>query len=157
MFIQWWSIRWAVVRNVLQLIFEVIHFFANALFAFRCPPVSVWTEVTPTYKNQFYDRLVFLKLLVDSAYRSNNGPSFLKTYSSTTCNMTVTHNECAIDCTTLGRNVVNPKRNSKPKPLTKAWKLLKKVKKTQSHEKCNHYYQNERHQWWELNWKPFVQ
>jgi len=33
------------------------------------------------------------------------------------------------------------------KPLTKAWKLLKRVKKNQSHEKCNHYYQNERHQW----------
>jgi len=61
--------------------------------------------------------------------------------------MAITHNECAIDCTTLSRNVVNPESNSEPKPLRKVQKLLKKVKKNRSHENYNHYNQNERHQW----------
>jgi len=101
--------------------------FGSALTAFRCPPVSAWTEVKPTYKNKFYDRLVYLKLFV--GYRSNNGPSFLKTYLSIACNMAITHNECAIDCTTLSKNVVNPKSNSEPKPLRKVQKLEKSKEK----------------------------
>ena len=130
-------------------------FFGSTLFAFRCPPVSAWTEVKPTYKNKFYDRLVYLKLFV--GYGSNNGPSFLKTYLSTACNMAIMHYECAIDCTTHSRNVVNRTSNSEPKPLRKVQKLLEKVKKNRSHENCNHYNQNKGHQCWELNWKRFAQ
>jgi len=53
-----------------------------------------------------------------SGYRSVSGPSFLKTYSSVACNMTLIQDKCAVDCTTLGRNVVNLNLtlNLKPKP-----------------------------------------
>jgi len=48
---------------------------------------------------------------------STSGPSFLKTYSSVACNMTLIHDKCAVDCTTLGRNLVNLNRTLiKPKP-----------------------------------------
>jgi len=39
-------------------------------------------------------------------YRSASGPSFLKTYLSTSCNVTLTHDKCAVHCTKLSRNVV---------------------------------------------------
>ena len=39
--------------------------------------------------------------------RSICEPSFLKTYSSAACNMTATHDECAVDCTMLVRNIPN--------------------------------------------------
>ena len=42
-----------------------------------------------------------------SGYRSISGLSFLKTYSSIACNMTLIHNKCAVGWTTLGRNLVN--------------------------------------------------
>ena len=42
-----------------------------------------------------------------SGFRPANGPSFLKTYSSVACNMTLIHYKCAVDCTMLGENVVN--------------------------------------------------
>jgi len=42
-----------------------------------------------------------------SGYKSANVPSFLKTDSSVTCNMTLIHYKCAVDCTTLGKNAVN--------------------------------------------------
>jgi len=48
-------------------------------------------------------------LYVGSSYRSTSGPSFLKTYLSATCNMQVMHIEYAVDCTTLGTTVLNPK------------------------------------------------
>jgi len=51
--------------------------------------------------------LVFIYFFIGSGYRSSSRPSFLKTYSSAACNMTVTQDKCAADCTTLGRNVVN--------------------------------------------------
>ena len=46
--------------------------------------------------------------------RPASGPSFLKTYSSVACNTILIHCKCAVDCTTLGRNVVN--LTLKPKP-----------------------------------------
>jgi len=52
-----------------------------------------------------------------SGYRSNNGLSFLKTYSSVACTMTLIHYKCAVDCTTLGKNEVNITL-FKPKPNT---------------------------------------
>jgi len=42
-----------------------------------------------------------------SGFRLANGPSFLKTYSSVACNMTLIHYKCAVDCTMFGKNVVN--------------------------------------------------
>jgi len=42
-------------------------------------------------------------------YRSAYGPSYLKTYLSAADNMTVTHYGCAVDCSRLGRNILNPK------------------------------------------------
>jgi len=47
---------------------------------------------------------VFLK---SSGYRSACGPSYLKSYSPATFNVTVTHDEYAIDCPRLGRNVLH--------------------------------------------------
>jgi len=47
-----------------------------------------------------------------SGYRFASGHSFLKTYSFTGCSVTVTHDDCAVDCTALGRNILN----SEPKP-----------------------------------------
>jgi len=47
------------------------------------------------------------KFLEGSDYRSANGRSFFESYSSGTCNMRVMHNEYAVDCTTLSRNVPN--------------------------------------------------
>jgi len=41
-----------------------------------------------------------------SGYKSANGPSFFKIYSSVACNMTLTHYKCAVNCTTLGKNVL---------------------------------------------------
>jgi len=46
-----------------------------------------------------------------SGYRSVSGLTFLKTYSSVTCNMTLIHYKCAGDCTTLCRNMGTPKPN----------------------------------------------
>jgi len=52
-----------------------------------------------------------------SGYKSTSGPSFLKTYSSIACNMTLIHYKCAVDCTALGRNLVNLNLTLiKPKP-----------------------------------------
>ena len=42
-----------------------------------------------------------------SGNRPANGPSFLKIYSSVAFNMTLIHCKCAVDCTTLGKNVAN--------------------------------------------------
>ena len=42
--------------------------------------------------------------------------SFLKTYSSIACSMTLIHDKCAVVYTTLGRNVVNLNLSPKPKP-----------------------------------------
>jgi len=42
-----------------------------------------------------------------SGYKSTSGPSFLKTYSSIACNMTIFHDKCAVAWTTFGRNLVN--------------------------------------------------
>jgi len=42
----------------------------------------------------------------DSGYRFTSGPSFLKTYSSIACNMTLIYGKCAVGWTTLGRNLV---------------------------------------------------
>jgi len=42
-----------------------------------------------------------------SGDKSANGSLFLKTYSSVACNMTQIHYKCAVDCTTLGKNVEN--------------------------------------------------
>jgi len=49
--------------------------------------------------------------LVRSGYRSVSGPSYLKSYSSVTCNARVTHDECIVECTRFGINVLNPKPN----------------------------------------------
>jgi len=45
-----------------------------------------------------------LKILVSkgSDYRSVSGPSYLKSYSSVTCNVTVTHDECVVEYTRFG-------------------------------------------------------
>jgi len=51
-----------------------------------------------------------------SGYLSTSGPSFLKTYSSVASSMTLSHGMCGVDCTTLGRNVVNLNLIFKPKP-----------------------------------------
>ena len=52
-----------------------------------------------------------------SGYRSTSGPSFLKTYSSITCNMTLIHDKRAVGWTTLGRNLVDVNlKVIKPKP-----------------------------------------
>jgi len=51
-----------------------------------------------------------VKYKTGSGYRCTSGPSFLKTYSSTACNMTliIIHDKCAVGWTTLvGRNLVN--------------------------------------------------
>jgi len=43
-----------------------------------------------------------------SGYRSVSGFTFFDTYSSTVFKVIVTHDDCAVDCTTLvGRNVLN--------------------------------------------------
>ena len=42
-------------------------------------------------------KFLFLK---GSGYRSVNGPSYLKSYSSVTCNMKVRQDECVVECTT---------------------------------------------------------
>jgi len=49
-----------------------------------------------------------------SGYRSTSGPSFLKTYWSVACNMTLIHHKCEVVSTTLSRNVasLNPKPNT---------------------------------------------
>jgi len=49
-------------------------------------------------------------------YRFAGGLSFLKTYSSITCNMTLIHDKCAVDCTTLARNAVILNLSLKAKP-----------------------------------------
>jgi len=70
------------------------------------------------------------------------GPSYLKSYSSITCNVTLAHDEYVVECTRFGTNGPNPK----PSPWTsiktvnlntKVWKHLKKVKKWSFH-KCNY-------------------
>jgi len=74
-----------------------------------------------------------------SGYRSSRGPSFLKTYSSITCNKTLIHDKCAVGWTVLGRNLINlnPTLN-KPKPHIWLQKVgnFKKVNKNRYHEKC---------------------
>jgi len=52
---------------------------------------------------------LFLK---GSGYKSVSGPSYLKCYSSVTCNATVTHDECVVECTRFGINLLN----FKPQP-----------------------------------------
>jgi len=54
----------------------------------------------------------FCFLKVRSGYRFVSGPSYLKSYSSVTCNMTVTQDEYVVECTRFGINALNPK----PKP-----------------------------------------
>jgi len=49
---------------------------------------------------------------VRSGYRFISGLSYLKSYSSVTCNVTLTHDECVVKCTRFGINALNPK----PKP-----------------------------------------
>jgi len=48
---------------------------------------------------------LFLK---GNGYRFVSGPSYLKSYSSVTCNVIVTHDEFVVECTRLGVNVLNP-------------------------------------------------
>jgi len=55
-----------------------------------------------------YKKFLFLK---GSGYRSVSGPSYLKCYSSVTCNVTVTYDECVVECTRFGIKVLNPKPN----------------------------------------------
>jgi len=68
-----------------------------------------------------------------SGYRSTSGPSFLKTYLSIACNMTLIHDKCAVGWTTLGRNLVSlnqtlikPKPHVWPQKFGNFWK--KKIK-----------------------------
>jgi len=42
---------------------------------------------------------------------AGSGPLFLKSYSSAACNVALMHTECVVDCTTLGRNVLNLNHN----------------------------------------------
>jgi len=70
-----------------------------------------------------------------SGYRFVSGPSYLKSDSSVTCNGTVTHDECVVQCTMFGINALN--LNQSCKSEHKVWKHLKKVKKW-SLCKCNH-------------------
>jgi len=76
--------------------------------------------------------------------------------SSVTCNVTVTHDECVIECTRFGINALNPKTKQTINLNTKVWnfeesKKVKKVKvkrwrkflnlkkvKRWSLDKCNH-------------------
>ena len=55
-----------------------------------------------------YQKFLFLN---DSGYRSVGGPSYLKSYSSVTCNVTVTHDEWVVECTRFGISVLNPTPN----------------------------------------------
>jgi len=52
-------------------------------------------------------------LMAVAMYRSVGGPSFLKTYSSAACYVTLTPDECALDCSMLASDVqkvnLNPK------------------------------------------------
>jgi len=43
---------------------------------------------------------------IGSTYRSTSESSYLKSYSSAACNVTEMHNECAVDCSRLGRNIL---------------------------------------------------
>ena len=90
--------------------------------------------------------------------------SFLKTYLSAACNVTVSNTgqvfsrlhyiESMYSLSTLGGNVLNlnPKPNLQPKLQTvnlntNVWKLLKKAKRNhRSHKKYHHYFQNKRRQ-----------
>jgi len=56
-----------------------------------------------------YSKFLFLK---GSGYISVSGPTYLKIYSSVTCNVRVTHDEFVVERTRFGINVLNPK----PKP-----------------------------------------
>jgi len=60
--------------------------------------------------------------------------------------MKLIHDQWAVDCATLGRNVVNPALKPKLQIWTQIFELLKKVglNKNRYHEKSNHFYQNER-------------
>jgi len=58
------------------------------------------------------DRSVAGVFLIGSGYRSASRPSFLKTYLSSTHNVTQT-NKCAVDSATLARNVLNHKSEHK--------------------------------------------
>jgi len=40
-------------------------------------------------------KILYLK---GNGYRSVSGPSYLKSYSSVTCNVTVAHDECIVEC-----------------------------------------------------------
>jgi len=60
---------------------------------------------------------MLVKYETGSGYRSTGGPSFLKTYSSISCNMTLIHDKCAVGWTILGRNLVTINLTLiKPKP-----------------------------------------
>jgi len=76
-----------------------------------------------------------------SGYRSTSGPSFLKSYSSIACNMTLIHDKCAVGWTTLGRNLVNVNlKLIKPKPdiWPQNLETFEKSNKNRYHEMCNH-------------------
>jgi len=53
-----------------------------------------------------YQNFLFLK---GSGHRSVSGPSYVKSYSSVTCTVTVTHDECVVECTRFGINALKPK------------------------------------------------
>jgi len=57
-----------------------------------------------------YQKFLFLK---GSDYRPVSGPSYLRSYSSVNCNVTVTHGECVVECTRFGTIDV---LNLKPQP-----------------------------------------
>ena len=64
-----------------------------------------------------------------SGYRSTNWPSFLKTYSSIACSMTLIHDKCAVGWTMHSRNLVNlnltlikPKLHIWPQKFGNFWK-----------------------------------
>ena len=59
-------------------------------------------------------QMIEIAFKIGSGYRSACGPSYLKTYLSVICNVTVTHDECAVDCSRLDKNVLNLKPKLKP-------------------------------------------
>jgi len=63
-----------------------------------------------------------------SGYRSASGLSFLKTYPSIACNMTLIHDKCAANWTILGQNLINlnltlfkPKPHIRPQNFGSFW------------------------------------
>ena len=63
-----------------------------------------------------YPNVTLVKYVTGSGERSTTGPSFLKTYSSIAWTMTLIHDKCAVDCTTLRGNLVNLSLTLTPNP-----------------------------------------